>query len=123
VGRKDIDKQHKHIFNIANSLPESCDEALIKKNIMKLYKYTREHFKAEEQMMKEIGYPGIEEHRDLHEDLISQLNDISNQKFENDQSVVVFKQFVYDWVVNHILNHDNDYFRFTKKQQSGVKCK
>jgi hemerythrin len=117
VDRKDIDNQHKRMFDLANGLPEDLGQRRIMETIMDLYKYTREHFEAEEQMMKEIGYPKIEEHTTLHEELILGLNAMAAKAFDDDQSVFAFKKFIYDWVIDHILNHDRDYFRFAKGQQ------
>jgi hemerythrin len=117
VGNPEIDAQHQRMFEIANSLSEKLDAPAIKRTIMALYKHTREHFTAEEQMMKEIGYPKLAYHRELHNELITRLNSISTGSFDADWSVLHFKRFVYDWVIDHILNHDHDYFVFAQQQQ------
>lgn len=117
VGREDIDNQHKRMFNLANQLPEEPGKARVKMTIMDLYKHTREHFEAEEAMMKQIGYPKLDEHRELHNEFISKLNDVSVQSFDNDQSVFAFKKLLYDWLIDHILHHDKNYFRFTQDQK------
>ena len=120
VGNPAIDEQHKNMFVLANSLPEKMEAAEVKRVIMDLYKHSRQHFRDAVQMMKEIDYPKLKEHCELHEKLITQLNEISSRSFESDEEVVKFKRFVYDWVLDHILNHDKDYFHFTQqtKEQS-----
>ena len=112
VGREDIDKQHKHIFEIANSLSDTPDVTTESRIIMALYKHIREHFTAEEQMMKEIGYPKLEEHRNLHDDFITKLNRIAEGSSMGKEPSGDLKTFLYHWVIDHILNHDMDYFRF-----------
>ena len=57
VGNEDIDTQHKGLFSLGNELFEASRTQSIKPIIMRLYKYTREHFSSEEEMMKRIGYP------------------------------------------------------------------
>ena len=117
VGNKKLDNQHKRMFDLANSLPEHLGQQLIDRIIMDLYKHTNEHFTLEEQMMQEIGYPKIDEHKELHNDLITKLNNISTQSFNDDQSVFDFKKFIYYWVIDHIINNDRDYFRFARQKQ------
>jgi len=106
------------MFELANSLPEVTDEGDIKGIIMRMFNHTREHFADEENMMKRIGYPKRAEHRKLHEVLITKLSNISTHSFDGDQSVFKFKKFIYDWVIDHIMNHDKDYFRFTQEKRT-----
>ena len=119
VANAEIDMQHKILFDLANSLGDDLNQQRIKKIIMLLYKYTREHFTAEEQMMQRINYPKLKEHKELHGELITKLDTISTQSFEDDESVSGFITFVYDWLTHHILNKDKDYMQFA--QNNGIK--
>jgi len=118
VGNSEIDQQHQSWFDLANSLPEKLDRVLIKHTIMDLFTYTRKHFTAEETMMLEIGYPKLDAHKVLHDDLITKLSEIGLESFQGDQSVFAFKKFIYDWIIDHIMRHDKDYFRFVQQKQS-----
>jgi hemerythrin len=117
VGCEALDNQHKKMFEIANSLDEGLDNKRIKRIIMDLYKYTREHFSTEEAEMKKMGFPKYDEHIFLHNDLISKLNTTTLQKFDNEEAVRVLKKFLYDWILDHILNHDAEYFKFANTQK------
>ncbi len=119
VGDEEIDGQHQRMFRLANELPEVLDVPLVKRRIMDLYRHTREHFEAEEAMMKRIGYPALEEHRELHIDLVTRLNAVSSGSFESARAVCDFKKFVYDWVLDHIMCRDKEYFRFSQGQRGG----
>ena len=123
VGNSDIDNQHKFVFNSANSLPEDLFKKDINRIIMTFFKHTRKHFAAEEKMMVEIEYPKISEHRELHNELVTKLNKISKSSFESDDDVYVFKKFIYDWIIDHILIHDKDYFRFNRDRKIKIKDK
>jgi len=118
VANEEIDQQHKMLFELASSIGDDLNQQRIKRIIMDLYKYTREHFAAEEQMMQRISYPKLEEHKKLHEDLITKLNAISAQSINDDESMSDFITFVYDWLTHHILKKDKDYMRFA--QAKGV---
>jgi hemerythrin len=118
VGNDDIDEQHKKLFTLAKSVSDMTDAKQVKSHIMDLFKYTREHFCAEEQMMKQIGYPKLDEHKELHEELITKLSNLSTPSFDTDQSISQFQKFVYDWLVDHIMNHDKEYFHFNSKKNT-----
>jgi len=120
VGDEEIDGQHQRMFRLANELPEVLDVPLVKRRIMDLYRHTREHFEAEEAMMKRIGYPGLDDHRELHIDLVTRLNAVSSGSFESARAVCDFKRFVYDWVLDHIMCRDKDYFRFAQERKGGA---
>lgn len=115
VGNPMIDKQHKEMFKLGNDLPEVLNVHEIKPIIMRLYKYTREHFSMEEEMMRSIGFPLLAEHKILHEELISKSNEISSLPFQTDKEVIRFKQFVYGWLIEHILHRDMQYFQFSQE--------
>ncbi len=121
VDNPELDKQHKGMFDLANSFEEGLDERRIKTIIMDLYKYTREHFEAEEQMMEEINYPKQKEHQLAHKKLIAKLDEVSTQPFDDERSVFKFMTFVYDWLTHHILNVDKDYMRFVHDQGKVLK--
>lgn len=116
VGRPDIDGQHKRMFNLANALPERLNVVMARRAVMAFYKYTREHFSAEEQMMKEIGYPNLEEHHRLHEELITELGRVGDNSFRDENAYTAFKQFLFTWVTEHIMKRDKDYFRFCREK-------
>ena len=118
VGRNDIDAQHKRLFELGNTLPEELDTQTWRRVIMELYKYTRIHFSAEEQMMLEIGYPLRAEHCELHEDLISQLAEVSAQSDPSASAAIAFKDFFKRWIVEHIQTQDLDYFRFAQQKRA-----
>ena len=116
VGNSAIDQQHWGMFELGNQLPEIFDGSDVKPIILRLYKYVRIHFTAEEKMMKSIGYPQLEEHRLLHDNIITQLNKISSQPLDTDEAIYGFKKFIYNWLIDHILNEDNKYFQFNKNK-------
>jgi hemerythrin len=115
VGNEVIDSQHRRLFDLGNEI-QNIQLSEVTKTIMKLYKHTREHFDTEEQHMKVIGYPKLEQHRELHNDLISGLNDLVKKPINTDVGFESFKKFVYDWIIDHILNHDKKYFEFYQEK-------
>jgi hemerythrin len=115
VGDEVIDSQHRHLFDLGNEI-QSIQLSDVTRTIMNLYKHTRQHFATEEQHMKAIGYTKLEKHRDLHNELISGLNKLIEKPIETQVGLEGLKQFVYNWIIDHILNHDKQYFEFYQAQ-------
>lgn len=117
VHNSEVDDQHNQLFERINDLPQQLDETRIKNTIIELFRYTRYHFTDEENMLAEMSYPKLDAHKQLHEELISKLNTISNQSFDSDSAIAEFRNFVFDWLISHIMTHDMEYARFAKQQQ------
>lgn len=108
IGHPTIDSQHKELFTIINDLENCFDQDTVKITILHLYRYTREHFAAEERLMKKVNYPNLAEHRALHEELIEELNEIVEKKFNALSNLTKLQEFLYKWLVDHILTRDMD---------------
>lgn len=115
VGFDRLDAQHRQLFEIANTIPESVDEHAARTCIVRLFKYTREHFLCEEAEMRKQGYPKLLEHIEIHNRLLEQLSDIALKPLDRDDANLAFKQFVLHWIVDHIMLADKDFGRFAGK--------
>jgi len=109
-----IDSQHRRLFDLGNDI-QNVQPSALRRVIMDLYKHTRQHFDTEEQHMKSIGYPKLEHHRELHNGLISGLNDLTGTPIDTAAALESFKKFVYNWIIDHILHHDKEYFEYYRE--------
>ena len=112
LGVEDIDYQHHFFFNLINRLEnelkdhESIDyQAGI---ISELNAYARFHFISEENMMVRSGYPGLEEHKILHCELIDQLSSRENmllidRSARESRDIITF---LVDWFFDHTMTID-----------------
>lgn len=114
VGIDKLDLQHQTLFDIINGIPEEVNEQRARTTIVRLFKYTHEHFAAEEEEMRRMGYPRLEEHAKIHADLVARLAEVSTMPLSTDQANQEFKSFAIDWIVDHIQTIDMDYARFHK---------
>lgn len=120
IGDPQIDEHHKGMFELASQLPDTLDVDIVKQIIMKLFRYTRKHFSYEEEMMKRFGYPNLEEHRELHNDMITKLSDISLRMFDTRQDLIDFRRFIYTWIIEHIMYQDKTFFNYAKEHPNLV---
>jgi hemerythrin len=83
VSNQYIDSDHKILFDIAHEAFKTVDSPdrvnKIRTIIKKLYDYMKKHFENEEKYMAEIGYPSLKTHKELHENIILQLNNFIKQ--------------------------------------------
>ena len=112
VNNKDIDKEHKKLFDIASKAFEEVNDKdkvnRIRKTLTELYDYMKIHFKNEEKYMKEISYPKIEEHKKLHANIIKTLNEFVKDLPELDILIAEkeLANIIEITLVQHIIQED-----------------
>lgn len=124
VGIIKIDTQHKRLFQLIddlnNAMAEGKGKEIMGKVLNELVLYINTHFKSEEALMTEYGYPDYEFHKSEHEKYTQDV-----QKFHADylagKSVlsVQIMNFLRNWLVDHIAIKDKKLGAFLK--DSGVK--
>ena len=105
-----IDAQHQELFRLANCVEALDAKTTTKETLSKLLKeffaYMEEHFSEEEAYMESIDYPLLEQHRKLHQDIISSISDILKQKKSIEELQQAMKEASHKWLVEHIINND-----------------
>ena len=118
-----FDEDHKKLLDFINQLHESMLQGKGKEKLTEilvaLQQYTRYHFAEEEKEMRNVGYPDVEAHIQLHQTLTDQLgkyiSDFENNKRE--VSIETFR-FLKEWLFNHIQVADKKYVPWMKAKQS-----
>ncbi|MDY6971566.1 MAG: bacteriohemerythrin, partial [Thermodesulfobacteriota bacterium] len=113
-GIREMDTDHKTLFEAAQSLCEGINagksESVLENTFKFLIKYTEDHFKKEEEMMREHIFPEYEAHRKKHEDLKRQALDLEKKFTEGKMQIdMSFIKFFKDWIIDHILTEDRKY--------------
>lgn len=104
-----LDTHHKKLFELLNKLDESTTEDQINAVIRELISYTQYHFEKEEEIMKTNGYPEFTSHMKEHLDLIKKVKEYTNQFHSAGFSLANFKDFLKNWLSDHILKTDMKY--------------
>ncbi|MGD1046348.1 MAG: bacteriohemerythrin [Bacteroidota bacterium] len=117
IGVKEIDNQHRGLFDIINKLftsrlyePDGKYFYLMLKNFAE---YAQVHFSTEERYMREAQYPKFTEHQYEHELFIAQVSQLllAVEKKEADIENKTL-DFLKDWYLAHILGTDRDLEKF-----------
>lgn len=108
VGNHDIDEQHRCIIDMANKFAHlnNVDDLAIYSLLDAALFYTLDHFRFEESLLRDSGYPQLEAHKFAHDEIrlavmALQINhDIVTRKLINDLMATILA---------HITQEDRGY--------------
>jgi hemerythrin-like metal-binding protein len=117
VGIESIDRQHRKLVGMINNLQTAVDystgEEFERSALDDLVDYTRTHFKYEEGLMEEHGYPDFEAHRAEHERMIVHVEEVLETYLQDkDNAMKKATAFLRAWLINHINGTDQQYSQF-----------
>ncbi|MBF0382521.1 MAG: hemerythrin family protein [Magnetococcales bacterium] len=123
VGNRKIDEQHKRLFAIFNGLVKSINSGDhifgVEKVFLQLRGYVKNHFRAEESLMKKNSFPGYKEHKAKHDDICDKMQKYrkrlnkSNDQEKEDLALEV-AGFFETWFKEHIKSEDQQYTPYLK---------
>ncbi|TNF91807.1 MAG: hypothetical protein EP297_15060, partial [Gammaproteobacteria bacterium] len=129
TGINKIDQQHEKWLSLIEKLSDSLLIGKTDENLDSIFEeafeYTQTHFAFEEKLMEQHGYPAIEKHRELHQQMIDRLKYIKDRIDEINQSeskhllkkqITRLSKIFYDWLIIHIEHEDQKYVPFIKEQ-------
>lgn len=110
IGHPRIDFEHRIFFDLIASYHESRVAGAPSDKLLRILEeivlYAKFHFKSEENMMQDLGYPGLEAHRALHLRLTEGLGTkVSAVRLGRHQPMDV-EAFLVEWFVNHVTHED-----------------
>jgi len=115
-----LDKQHKQIYDHINKLhaaimEKSVDKALTISIMNNIENYTNEHFSTEEKLLAACNYPGLEEHKLIHQKMSKKTAELAQEirqiRGTDAQALLLFLK---DWWQQHILKTDMKYVPLSK---------
>ncbi len=117
VGIEEIDEQHKVLVNLINrmhnAIAEKHGSEIVSDILAELADYTKIHFAVEESLMRILGYPGYEEHKDVHDDLLEHVVDLQKKAASSNTSISFeLIHFLKSWLSKHIMEEDMQYTGF-----------
>lgn len=111
VGNDEIDDDHHKLVDLFNMLNHSVaagdNPEYLVAVLEELINCTVWHFSHEERLMVKYAYPGYEEHKAVHRELIESVRDLQN-KYLNSGERIAEKdlEFLERWLTEHILTAD-----------------
>jgi hemerythrin len=114
-----IDEQHRGIVTTINSLyyamQNKYGESILKPAIEMVNEYTHIHFKTEESFLEKCGFPDLEQHQELHEEIRIKLPRVGKESLWN-RDAHQFMEFLKNWWLGHICEKDRIFRDFLLKK-------
>lgn len=117
TGVAQLDEHHKSIFGWLAELESATAEERTLSGVYALTRlnhYMREHFAAEEALMRAADYPGLAEHMAEHATFRAKLSDLHVKSISEDVSTDTV-EFLKNWLTNHIAKTDMAYVPYLKR--------
>lgn len=111
VGDELIDRQHRYLFDLINAFHDAFVERRERREVLRLLtqliEYAESHFEAEERIMRENRFPGLERHHHAHVRLYEQIFEL-NAKLQDRSLNPTYDTiaFLRNWLSDHILGND-----------------
>jgi hemerythrin-like metal-binding protein len=114
-----FDEEHKKLVNLIDqyfkALREKQGAKVVKDILAQLLDYTETHFAHEEKLMKEYAYPryqACQEHRKMVATVKGFQLMLSEPDQDCDEVLLTVRNFLRDWLLNHIVEEDQKYGPF-----------
>jgi hemerythrin len=110
VGLPAVDEDHKVLVSMVNDVITAVSEHrrsdVMIDTLSRLLEYTSYHFDREEAVMDEHDFPWLEQHRDLHNNLIRKVLRFLMRYRMGDLDPLELGEFLIEWLTSHILEED-----------------
>jgi len=116
----EIDEQHKKLVSLVNDMYDAMQAGkgrdMIGTVIDEFVDYTDYHFKAEERLLRENGYPEYDEHKEMHDNLSRKAHSIK-EAFDrgNTPTAIEVMLLLTNWLNTHILEEDRKYKSYAER--------
>lgn len=128
VGEETIDSQHNtllaQINKLYNEFMKGEEESAIENALLFLDQYIKNHFSYEEDYMEKNNYPGLEDHKKIHQEFIDSYDkfkiEIAGEKYSYALGIRIQK-FLGGWWLDHIAIVDHKYAEYIKEYNGAQK--
>jgi len=121
IDNGEIDTQHRRLVQLANkvlAVTDAVGEATeFRQTVKELFRYIEYHFDAEEQFMQEVGYPTLAAHKEIHAQLVRDMNQLLKTSRDYVQLLASLKPVMTSWFLKHIQEEDSKIGVFLKTKR------
>jgi len=119
MGDARLERQHQAMVGASNRLAAAIEagetQTEAKKAISFLLIYVGTHFKDEEALMADLGYPGLEAHRLKHEHCTRRIDDLlEHHRAGHPGMLAELVRFFNYWLLEHFETADRELAAFLK---------
>jgi hemerythrin-like metal-binding protein len=114
IGNAAIDRQHQKLFELAADMVGDRDQVRAMRTLAALSEYVIVHFRDEEKLLEEIGYPELAAHKQLHDAFRARLAKLYANAggMRLDQIAEEVRLLINEWLTQHIMVVDREYVKY-----------
>lgn len=122
IGVKRFDEEHQQLVALLNQLYDGMQAGQGKQTLGPvldgLVKYTKYHFKNEEDFLAEQKWPDLAAHKQLHDTFTKQIIDLQKKYQASSSSLMTMEVMdaLKSWLVKHIQGTDKGYGKEMNKK-------
>jgi hemerythrin len=110
LGHERIDAEHRIFLRLVNEFATRVDQGsgtdMLARTLNEIRKYAEFHFVSEENIMQELDYPRLDEHRGLHSRLLEALDGWMRDMSSGAIRPQEVQQALVDWFAAHTSQED-----------------
>lgn len=113
IGHEEIDRQHIKLFGYFDEFLTASSQGAAKQALVELHSrldaYTKAHFRDEEKLMRDSGYPELDQHRRQHQGFQKRMAELRQEILEQGPTLMVLVQTnktLVDWLIHHVQTQD-----------------
>jgi len=125
IGVPHIDDQHRKLVEVLNELTVECGKGKwsdsVEKTLFFAVSYAKDHFRDEEELQAQSNYPGLEEHRQMHQSFVENVSALLHDLRRSGKSILLvikINKMLNDWIVNHISTEDKKIGLFIQSKEA-----
>lgn len=123
-----IDAQHEELFSrvtvfveaLRSNVPWAEKMPLVNETLAFMKEYVVTHFADEEAYQNSVGYPGVREHKKVHDDMVAYVVQIADEYVQAGYPEALMQQFagkLLAWLINHVAAEDQRIAAYVKEKE------
>ena len=123
-----IDEQHQELFRrvtdfveiVRKPIPWEQKTEQVGKTLEFMKDYVVTHFRDEENLQRQLGYPEMESHRKIHQDMVAYVAQVAREYEEKGYQEQLMQQFagkLLAWLINHVASEDQKIADYAKRKE------
>jgi len=109
-----LDSEHRQLFSVVNQLYEAMKAGhgkdALRTVLNELVRYTEQHFRDEEALMRQAGYANLTGHVTQHRQFVTRVKGFCKE-YESGAAAISVEvlEFLKGWLAEHIMGADQQY--------------
>jgi hemerythrin-like metal-binding protein len=112
IGYEALDTQHEELFDLCDTIFQAQTDDEVRERFADFRTLLKWHFDQEDMLMAFICYPKMEEHMQMHNDMVNRLDALNVHGISD---IPAFTEFVKVWILGHIQLHDMEIADFRSR--------